>query len=272
MRRLKDFGMNASGPNSTVNDSTPNDAILNNSILNDVTAANATVTNLMLNNAAIDKANQANNEAHNAAILEAALDCIIMMNHEGRVLEWNAVAERTFGYTRSEAVGQEMASLIIPERYRPLHRAGLAHYLATGEGPVIGQRIEISAVRADGSEFPVELGISRVAYDGPPLFTGFIRDLTASKAIEQTLRLSEERFRTLVQAFTQIVWTTNSQGEFVDAQPSWSAYTGQTWEELKGWGARGDGTSRRTRPCSVRLENRACHSDDLRVGTSPASA
>ncbi len=182
------------------------------------------------------KPNQANNEAHNAAILEAALDCIIMINHEGRVLEWNAVAERTFGYTRLEAVGREMAALIIPERYRPLHRAGLAHYLATGEGPVIGQRIEISALRADGTEFPVELGISRVSYDGPPLFAGFIRDLTASKAIERTLRQSEERFRTLVEAFTQIVWTTNAQGEFVDAQPSWSAYTGQTWEELKGWG------------------------------------
>ena len=176
------------------------------------------------------------NAARNAAILEAALDCIIMMDHEGHVLEWNSVAERVFGYARAQAIGQEMASLIIPERYRPLHRAGLAHYLATGEGPVIGQRIEISAVRANGTEFPVELGISRVSYDGPPVFTGFIRDLTAAKEVEQTLRVSEERFRSLVEATAQIVWTANGAGEFVTPQPSWSAFTGQTFEELRGWG------------------------------------
>ena len=127
-------------------------------------------------------------EAAKSAFMEAALDCVVMMNHEGRVIEWNATAERTFGYSRHQAIGHEMADLIIPERYRALHREGLQHYLKTGEGPVIGQRIEIQGVRADGAEIPVELGISRVAGEGPPVFLGFLRDLTASKQIEEDLR------------------------------------------------------------------------------------
>ena len=81
-----------------------------------------------------------------------------------------------------------LADLIIPERYRELHRQGLQRYLETGEGPVIGQRIEIHGIRADGTEIPVELGISRVANDGPPVFIGFLRDLSASRQIEEDLK------------------------------------------------------------------------------------
>ncbi|MGQ0569913.1 MAG: PAS domain S-box protein [Armatimonadota bacterium] len=131
-------------------------------------------------------------EARKGAILEAALDCIITMDHEGKIIEFNPAAEKTFGYSRSEVLGREMAELIIPPPLRASHRKGLAHFLATGEGPVLGKRIEIPAVRADGTEFPVELAITRIASDGPPTFTGFIRDVTERKAAEELVMHAKE--------------------------------------------------------------------------------
>ena len=96
----------------------------------------------------------------NRAILDSALDCIITMDASGRVVEFNPAAERVFGYTREEAVGKELAELIIPVSLRERHRQGLKRYLKTGEGPVLGRRIEINALRADGSEILVELAIT----------------------------------------------------------------------------------------------------------------
>ena len=111
-------------------------------------------------------------------ILDTALDCIITMDAEGRVLEFNPAAERVFGFRRQEAVGKELAELIIPPRMREQHRHGLAHYLKTGEGPVIGKRIEIAGVRNDGSEILVELAITALKIDSSPIFTAYLRDIT----------------------------------------------------------------------------------------------
>src|SRR2546428_12213064 len=111
-------------------------------------------------------------------ILDNALDCIITIDASGRVLEFNPAAERVFGFSRQEAVGQELAQLIIPPRMREQHRRGLAHYLKTGEGPVIGKRIEIAGVRKDGSEILVELTITALKIDHEPLFTAYLRDIT----------------------------------------------------------------------------------------------
>src|SRR5438067_4444725 len=111
-------------------------------------------------------------------ILDNALDCIITMDADGRVVEFNPAAERIFGFTRAEAVGKELAELIIPARMRGQHRRGLAHYLKTGEGPVIGKRIEIGGVRKDGSEILVELAITALKIDHEPLFTAYLRDIT----------------------------------------------------------------------------------------------
>jgi PAS domain S-box-containing protein len=127
-------------------------------------------------------------EARKRAILESSLDAIICIDHTGRVLEFDQAAESTFGFASAEAVGREIADLIIPPALREQHRRGLAHYLATGEGPVLGRRIETTAVRADGSEFPVELSISRVGTQSPPTFTGFVRDVTERKRAEDEIR------------------------------------------------------------------------------------
>ncbi|HEV2756138.1 MAG TPA: SpoIIE family protein phosphatase [Actinomycetota bacterium] len=130
-------------------------------------------------------------EARKSAILEAALDCVVLMDHHGCLVEFNPMAERVFGYRREDVVGKEMAELIIPPHLRDKHRAGLARYLETGEGPVVGSRIEITAWRSDGTEFPVELAITKVDLPGAPLFTGYIRDITNRK------RNEEERQRLL---------------------------------------------------------------------------
>lgn len=123
-------------------------------------------------------------EALTGAVLEAALDCVVVMDHRGRVVEFNRAATEVFGYERSNAIGQEMAELIIPPSLRERHRQGLAHYLATGEGPLLGTRFEITAVRSDGSEFPVELAILPLEVGGAPLFTGYLRDITDRKSAE----------------------------------------------------------------------------------------
>jgi two-component system cell cycle sensor histidine kinase/response regulator CckA len=111
-------------------------------------------------------------------ILDTALDCIITMDADGRILEFNPLAERVFGFSRQEAVGKELAELIIPPRMREQHRRGLAHYLKTGEGPVIGKRIEIAGLRKDGSEILVELAITALKIDSSPIFTAYLRDIT----------------------------------------------------------------------------------------------
>ncbi|MEY2483251.1 MAG: hypothetical protein QOK24_1779 [Verrucomicrobiota bacterium] len=124
----------------------------------------------------------------NRAILDSALDCIITMDSHGHVVEFNPAAERVFGFTRADAVGQELAELIIPPSLREMHRAGLKRYLETGEGPVLGRRLEIGAVRADGAAILVELAITAFRIDDEPFFTAYLRDITERKQADEASR------------------------------------------------------------------------------------
>ena len=128
----------------------------------------------------------AESESRKAAILDSVLDCIVTMDESGIVLEFNDAAARTFGYTKADAIGRPLADLIIPPRFRARHRAGLAHYLATGEATVIGKLIEIMAVRADGTEIPVELAITAIRSGAVQIFIGVLRDITARKQADAT--------------------------------------------------------------------------------------
>jgi PAS domain S-box-containing protein len=127
-------------------------------------------------------------EALSRTFLDSALDCIITMDATGRVLEFNPASEQVFGFSRGEAVGKELAELIIPPRLRERHRQGLAHYLKTREGPLIGKLIEIEALRRDGSEILVALAINVTQVDGSPIFTAYLRDITERKRAEETNR------------------------------------------------------------------------------------
>jgi len=122
------------------------------------------------------------------AILDAAFDSIITMDADGRIVEVNQATEEMFGYTADQMVGHDLAELIIPPHLREPHRRGLARYVATGTGQMVGHPVELPAMRADGSEFPVEIAVTRPQLPGLPLFTGFLRDVTDRRRDEQALR------------------------------------------------------------------------------------
>ena len=132
-------------------------------------------------------------EQRHRATLQAALDCVVTMDHRGRVVEFNPAAERTFGYSSEAAVGREMAELIVPPDLRERHRSGLARLLAGGAPRVLDRRFEIDAMRRDGTRFPVELTITRIDVPGAPVFTGYLRDITERRWAEAELRASRAR-------------------------------------------------------------------------------
>jgi PAS domain S-box-containing protein len=179
----------------------------------------------------------AESEARKSAILESALDCIISMDHEGRIVDFNPAAERTFGYRREAVVGRTVAETIVPERLRTAHAQGLARFRVSGEGPVVGRRIEMPALRADGTEFPVELAISPTRVEGrPAFFTAYLRDITERKRAEGSMRESEAKFRTLSETVPAMVWVSTPTWERTYVNQRLCAYTGLPQERLLGWG------------------------------------
>jgi PAS domain S-box-containing protein len=176
-------------------------------------------------------------EARKAAILDSALDCIVTIDHQGCITEFNPAAERAFRHRRDDVVGEHLADIIVPPSLRERHREGLARYLATGESRIIGQRVEMTAVRADGSEFPVELAITRIPLDGPPSFTGFLRDITERKQAEQKLRESELNLRQMTETIPEMLWSATSEGAIDYCNARMLDYTGLSVEEImdSGW-------------------------------------
>ncbi len=177
------------------------------------------------------------------AVLESALDCIITMDHHGRVVEFNPAAEKTFGYKRDAAIGQLLADLIIPPALRERHRRGLERYLSTGEGSMLGRRIELTGMRSDHSEFPVELAITRVGSQEPPMFTGFIRDITERKQAEEALAAQVLRYKTLMETSTDSIYVLDEEGDLQEANAAFLRRRGYTAAEVEGlnvadWDAR----------------------------------
>jgi PAS domain S-box-containing protein len=132
-------------------------------------------------------------ESRLRAMLESALDAVVTIDHSGRILGWNQAAETTFGYPADEALGSEMAELIVPPSLRDRHRRGLARFLETEQPVVLDSRIELTGLRKDGAEFPLELTITRIGVPGPPTFTGYLRDISDRKQAEEDLRASRAR-------------------------------------------------------------------------------
>ena len=131
-------------------------------------------------------------EEYARLVVDLAYSAFVAIDEDGVITGWNRQAEITFGWPRDEAIGRELAETIIPPQHRDAHRSGLRRYLATGEGPVLNRVVEITALRRDGSEFPVELTISPMRIGGKAVFTAFVRDITDRKTAEETLRRSSE--------------------------------------------------------------------------------
>ncbi|HZI89438.1 MAG TPA: PAS domain S-box protein, partial [Candidatus Polarisedimenticolia bacterium] len=173
-------------------------------------------------------------QARHGAMVEAALDAIVSMDHAGRILEFNPAAERLFGHRKTDVLGADMAGLIIPERLREQHRAGMEHFIVTGEGRLLGHRFESVALRADGSEMPVEVTIARISKQGPPVFTGFIRDLTVQKSAENALRDAELRLRTVVSESPVVVFALDKNGIYTVSAGKGLAALGRREGEVVG--------------------------------------
>jgi two-component system sensor histidine kinase/response regulator len=143
--------------------------------------------------------------ARNDAVLEVALDCVILMDEAGRIVQFNPAAERTFGYSTAEAVGTELADLIIPARKRASYRTSLGRYLSSGDTENFNRHLELVAVRRGGEEFPVEVAIAPISSDGAPMFAAYMRDITARKQAERDLRQSRDASRQTAEQLAELV-------------------------------------------------------------------
>jgi two-component system sensor histidine kinase/response regulator len=131
-------------------------------------------------------------EKRHRQILETAWDAFVGMDSKGIIADWNAKAEATFGWPREEVLGRTLSEMIIPAQHRAAHERGFRHFLKTGEGPVLNNRIEITALHRDGHEFPIDLTVSAMPWGESFLFSAVIRDITERKRFEQDLQAAKE--------------------------------------------------------------------------------
>ena len=124
-------------------------------------------------------------EARVRAVVDTALDGVVTMDAGGRIVGWNSQAETIFGWKRDEAIGRSLSETIVPPQHREAHERGLKQFMASGHGPVLNQRIEITAMRRDGTEIDVELAITPLKMDGRMEFSAFLRDITERKRAEE---------------------------------------------------------------------------------------
>ncbi|SDF78767.1 MULTISPECIES: PAS domain S-box protein [unclassified Duganella] len=138
-------------------------------------------------------------------ILERAPDPFVSCENNGTVTKWNAAAERTFGYTHQEAIGRDIAELIVPPQQRDAHRSGMMYFALGGAGPMVNSRVRLTAIHKDGHEIPIELSIGALRHDGAYYATAFLRDITERVLYEQQIAASEKRLRTVADSIPALI-------------------------------------------------------------------
>ena len=142
-------------------------------------------------------------EMRTRAIVESALDAVLTMDERGIITGWNSQAASMFGYQEQEISGRLLSETILPLRYREAHSSGLQRYLSSGYGPILNQRVELSALHKDGREFPIELSVTAVTIEGRKVFSAFLRDISERKQAERALKEAYEQLRDLTRQLTE---------------------------------------------------------------------
>ncbi|MBC7186327.1 MAG: PAS domain S-box protein, partial [Calditrichaeota bacterium] len=166
------------------------------------------------------------------ALVEAALDGVVMLDQDGNVTLWNQAATRIFGYDAEEMIGRNLHALVVPGELKDQHAAAFARFRESGNGAAVGRTMELEALRKDGSTVPIELSLSAVQLKGAWHAIGIVRDISERKAMEARLRESEERYRALFDRSMDCVYLHDFQGRFIDANPSTLRLFGYEPEEV----------------------------------------
>ncbi|WP_082885343.1 MULTISPECIES: PAS domain S-box protein [Methylomonas] len=167
-------------------------------------------------------------------ILDAALDAVVCTDALGQVTDWNPEAERTFGYSRAEAMGKPIVSLIVPHLSRDTHWRDLEDILKTGEGALLGKRVEVTARRADGSEFPIEMAMVAIRCENSLFFSVLLRDITDRKQAEEQLRNSAARISAILETVVDGIITINEHGIVETLNPAAERIFGYAGAEIVG--------------------------------------
>ncbi|MCA9187049.1 MAG: PAS domain S-box protein [Pirellulaceae bacterium] len=151
-------------------------------------------------------------ELYSQSIVATSLDAVISMDHAGIIIGWNEQAEQLFGWKRAEVIGKSLAEHIIPEDQRAIHREGLRRYLETGKHTVLGNRIELLALRRDGNCFPAELSIAAISRRDGVFFSAFLRDITERQRAMAEVRRNEERVQLLLASTEESIYGVDMDG------------------------------------------------------------
>ena len=171
-------------------------------------------------------------ELRTRLIIDTANDAFVEMDSTGGITAWNPAAAQVFGWPPEEAIGRRLSDTIIPAQFREQHATGLQHFLATGEGQVLNRRFEITAIRRDGAEFPIELTISPIQLGGRCFFAAFIHDITNRQRRQEELRLSRERFDLAVRGSNDGIWDWDVRNNSVYFSPRWKNMLGFEDDEI----------------------------------------
>ena len=199
------------------------------SVLSDITERKQMETDLQASTARLEDM-----LSQTQLMLDASMDAVICMDQNGAVVTWNLRAEQIFGYREDQALGREVADLIVPPEYREKHRAGMARFIKTGEPTIIGKRIEVPGLHADGSRFPLELTIGLISKAGSPLFSAHVRDITERKSAETQLRILSQA----VEQSPESIVITDVEGKIEYVNAAFAMNTGYSQSEAVGMNPR----------------------------------
>lgn len=173
-------------------------------------------------------------EERNRSIMNSSLNAIITIDKKGNITFWNTQAEVIFGWTKEEVIGKTLTETIIPKQHHQGHNAGMKHYLATGEGPVLNKNIELPAVKRSGEEFPIEIAIIPLELNGESFFCSFIQDISERKKAENKLKFQEEKYRNIISNMNLGLIEVNNDEIIQFANQSFAAMSGYDLEDLIG--------------------------------------